>query len=436
MKTENKEQTPLQKRQRQKLLVYPLIGSAFLLAMYFIFAPETQKNKVDDVQGFNADLPLPQDKNLIGDKKTAYEQEQQKRVQRERMRSLQDYAFILGKDSISDSKELDLQISEKEIQANVPGNDKLPYRAVRSSGVAYKNMTRELTNFYEPSRENEDTKRLKAEIESLKKKLEQAEATSQTVKQLELMEKSYQMASKYLTTPTGEVSSQLDKRAENSGKNIDREKHTTLTAVSGIPENVVSRLPQEISDSAFMRDYVRERNIDFHTPVKPAGQTDRNTIRACVYQQQVLEFGNDEKPKVRLRLLEPIKAGILLIPRNSIIAGDVTLQGGRLHIKITSLEYAGNILPVELEIYDLEGQKGIDAAGTMETEALKEAAGNMGNDLGTSITFTQNAGQQVAADLAKTAIQTGAQYLSKKIKTVKITLKPGHEVFILLPGKQ
>lgn len=60
----------------------------------------------------------------------------------------------------------------------------------------------------------------------------------------------------------------------------------------------------------------------------------------------------------------------------------------------------------------------------------------MGNDLGTSITFTQNAGQQVAADLAKTAIQTGAQYLSKKIKTVKITLKPGHEVFILMPRKQ
>lgn len=51
---------------------------------------------------------------------------------------------------------------------------------------------------------------------------------------------------------------------------------------------------------------------------------------------------------VRLRLLEPMRAGEMVIPRNALVTGMGKVQGDRLGIDITSLEYAGTIIPIEL----------------------------------------------------------------------------------------
>ncbi|MDE6878345.1 MAG: conjugative transposon protein TraM, partial [Odoribacter sp.] len=92
-------------------------------------------------------------------------------------------------------------------------------------------------------------------------------------------------------------------------------------------------------------------------------------------------------------------------------------------------------VPVELTAYDTDGQPGINVPGSAEINALKEAAANAGGSLGTSVSFTQNAGQQVAMDLTKGIMQSGSQYLSKKIRTVKIHLKAGYRLFLLTKEK-
>jgi hypothetical protein len=45
---------------------------------------------------FNADIPLPKEEGLIGDKRDSYEQEQMQQKQAERIHSLSDFSSMLG----------------------------------------------------------------------------------------------------------------------------------------------------------------------------------------------------------------------------------------------------------------------------------------------------------------------------------------------------
>ena len=169
---------------------------------------------------------------------------------------------------------------------------------------------------------------------------------------------------------------------------------------------------------------------------KEEAGTDKNTISACIYADQTLVFGQDEGEQyVALRILEEMQAGNIVLPRNSTVSGIAKLQSGRVGLQIVSVEHQGCIIPVELTVYDTDGQPGINVPGSAEVNALKEAAANAGGSLGTSVSFTQNAGQQVAMDLTKGIMQSGSQYLSKKIRTVKIHLKAGYRLFLLTKEK-
>lgn len=432
---ENKELTPKRQQQRNKLLVYPLMGFAFCFVMYFIFAPSAKKeNKEDIINGLNAEVPQATDQVITADKKTAYEQEQLRKQQEEKMKTLQDYAFALtGKEETEDLN-LKIEETEKEVEPQSGGGHSSRYNSIETSNSAYRNMTRELNSIYASDQSNTEKKKLEEQIQELTKQLEEKPKENQP-DQLDLMEKSYKLAAKYLKPGTAANEQQQPEKTVTTIQPGTTDKATILTPVTGICENVVSQLKQAITDSVFMAEYVKPRNMGFITAVKATGEGTRNTIRACVLENQVLNFGTGEDLKVRFRILEDVKAGVVTLPRNSVFSGDAKIQGGRLDITINTIEHNGNIIPVKLQIYDLDGQKGIAANGSPETDAIKEAAGDMSGNMGTAITFTQNAGQQVAADLAKTAVQTGAKYLSKKIKTVKITLKADHQVLLLSQNK-
>ena len=133
---------------------------------------------------------------------------------------------------------------------------------------------------------------------------------------------------------------------------------------------------------------------------------------------------------VRLRLLEPMRVSGRTIPRNTTLVGTARLQGERLEIGIGSLEHQGNIIPVELEVYDSDGQAGIFVPGSMETDAAKEIGANMGSSLGSSINISTDAGAQLASDLGKGVIQGVSQYISKRMRTVRVHLKSGYRVLL------
>lgn len=114
----------------------------------------------------------------------------------------------------------------------------------------------------------------------------------------------------------------------------------------------------------------------------------------------------------------------------AVVVGTGKIQGERLDIEITSLEYDGTIIPVELAVYDTDGQPGIFIPNSMEMNAVREVAANMGGSLGSSINISTNAGAQLASDLGKGLIQGTSQYIAKKMRTVKVHLKAGYRVML------
>ena len=86
-----------------------------------------------------------------------------------------------------------------------------------------------------------------------------------------------------------------------------------------------------------------------------------------------------------------------------------------------------------VEGYDTNGNEGIPVPGSEELNAVKEIAANMGAGMGSSITITDDAGSQLLSDLGRSAIQGVSQYVSKKMRSVKVTLKAGYSVLLLPP---
>jgi len=203
-------------------------------------------------------------------------------------------------------------------------------------------------------------------------------------------------------------------------------------AIAPVIEQVVSALAQPMSDSTFRSEYVKERNYMFHTAIGTAPLTEKNTISACVHTRQTVTDGQT----VRFRLLEPMQVSGKEIPRNTSVVGVAKIQGERLNVLISSLEYHGNIIPVELAVYDTDGQAGIFIPGSMERSAAKEIVAGMGTSAGSSMNFSTDAGAQLAADLGKGLIQGTSQYFSKKMRTVKVHLKAGYKVLLYQPDNK
>ena len=181
-----------------------------------------------------------------------------------------------------------------------------------------------------------------------------------------------------------------------------------------------------MSNAEFVAEYSKPRNYGFNTAVGSGYSIGKNTIRACVHNDQTLMDGQT----VKLRLLEPLQAGNVIVPKNSLVSGSAKVQGERLDILVSSIEYAGNIIPVELAVFDTDGQKGLSVPSSMEQEAFNEAMANIGSGLGTSISFARSAGQQVAMDVTRGLLQGTSGYLAKKFRTVKVKLKAGYKVML------
>lgn len=406
-----RELTPQQVQQRRKMIVFPLMFLAFAGCMYLIFAPSGKEDvNVESVGGFNADIPLPAEDGIIADKQKAYEQAVTSRKQQDKIQSLQDFGFTLDDDTEEPQEEINL----------MPEEDPKPQRGGgASSRAAYRDINRQLSTFYETPPVDEEKEELKRQVAELTDRLKQQQnATPTADDQMALLEKSYELAARYMNGGQGQVA-----QVPVTG-GIERK--PDAVAVQAIRETTVSGLQQPMSDADFIRAYSQPRNYGFNTAVGTGYAMGKNTVAACIHQDQTLVDGQ----AVKLRLLEPMQAGNIVVPKNTLVAGTAKVQGERLDILVSSIEYAGNIIPVELAVFDTDGQKGLSVPSSMEQEAFNEAMANIGSGLGTSISFAQSAGQQVAMDVTRGLLQGTSGYLAKKFRTVKVKLKAGYKVML------
>ena len=414
-----------QKEQMKKGLVFGGLGLLFALSMWFIFAP-SGKDKTAAEQGLNDSIPQATTEKLTENKLKAYElgdKAHEEEQSREEMGKLSDY--FAQNTAPSEAQREEAAASTAKIE---------------SSMHRYEENNRLLNSFYAPDPHEEEREAMRQEIDNLKKELSQQshKEEDEEKRQLALMEKSYQMAAKYLPK-TSSVAPSLGNAFTNDKGNtptitdIGTEKgqmqaNAPVMEVLAERKQVVTSLGQPMSDADFIKEYgTRARNMGFHSLTSTAAPTMRNTLKVVVDRTTTLKEGDN----VVLRLLETAKVQGLRIPRQSRLIASAKIEGNRMHLIIKSIEVDGHIIAVKLSAYDTDGQEGVYIPGSEDINALKEVGANIGGSMGTSFTFASSAKDQIISEAARGVMQGASQLLQKKLRTIKVTLKGGYRLFLV-----
>ena len=408
-----------QKEQLKKVLVFAGLGIIFALAMWVIFAPAT-KEQTDAGEGLNDNIPQATTEKLTENKLKAYElvdHTTQEEQAREEVGRLAEYFQQEGSSAESDPQEA------------VVGNK------IESSMQRYEENNRLLADFYGSDPYEEEREAMQQEIDDLRRELHELsqQDEDEEAKQLALMEKSYQMAAKYLPAagaspahgamPMGEQSQVV---SPPSGGVAKEEAPMEIIADH---KPLVSALDQPMSDEEFMEMYgAKERNMSFHSLSNSSVHSGkRNTLCVVVDKTTTLKEGD----YVALRLLETARVQQTSIPKHSLLMAQAKIDGNRIQLLIKSIEVNGRILPVKLSAYDTDGQMGVYIPGSEEVSAIKEMGANVGGSMGTSFTFSSSAKDQIISEVTRGVMQGAGQLLQKKLRTIKVTLKGGYRLFLV-----
>lgn len=379
--------TPAEKERLKRITVYTLLILSCLVCFWIIFAPSGDD---DAIKGkANMELPDQTSAGMPDTKLKAYEQE---KMQKEKARN----------DSSINALTTRLDTVTAPAESTVPDE-------IQNSAAAYQQAQASLQDFYVPEyNESAQVAELQARLDELEMQNAMAQQQTQQPNEMELLERSYQLAAQYIGNGNGGnvTSPQSDEKGKRN-----------VQPVQNVTHNVVSTLSAATNDRGFNTSVGVKRSID------------RNTIAAVIAGNQSVTNGQS----VRLRTTEPMWIGNRLIPRNTVLVGAARLQDERLEIEISSVECQGSIYDVELKVYDSDGQEGINIPNSMETDALHEIGANMGSTMGSSINISTDAGAQIASDVGRGLINGVSQYLTKKMRTVKVHLKSGYRVMLYQP---
>jgi conjugative transposon TraM protein len=371
--------TEAERKMRIKYLVaFPamfLTTGIILWLIFDSFGDGAQTN----TNGFNQNMPEPDAKEIVSDKRDAY---------------------ATQKDTVVNVAEV-----VPTIDSIPPQEDVVVPNQIEQSNQVYQEVQASLEDFYIP--EDQSAAQV-AELQARIDELETANAAVQHQTQpneMELMEKSYQLAAQYLGTGNGGQQAVIVNEPEKERK---------VMPVNQVNRNVVSSLSAATSERSFS------------TAVGGKRQNFKNTISACIASDQSVMDGQS----VKLRTLEPMWIGNSLLPKNTTVVGSARLQGERLEITIESIEELGCIMEVDLAVYDSDGQEGINIPNSMESDALKEIGANMGSTVGSSINISTNAGAQIVSDVGRGLLNGVGQYLTKKVRQTKVHLKSGYKVML------
>ena len=382
---------PKSQAERQKMMKYLVVfPAAVLCGAVILWLLYTSLNKSDERVGdaFNTEIPEGENDGMK-DKMSEYEAAEAAKEKEARQQT------VAVLDTLTATTLQDSGVRQPT--------------AVETSAQAYQEVQASLDDCFVP--ENNEA----AQVAELQARIDELEAQNAMVQQqrqpdqMEMLERSYQLAAQYMGNGNGGNYPPPAPADDEKGKR-------NVQPVAQVNKNVVSSLSASSDRS-------------FNTSVGSSGIVNKNTIAAVVAGNQSVTDGES----VKLRTTEPMWVGSRLIPRNTVIVGSARVQGERLEIEISSIECDGSIYDVELQVYDSDGQEGINIPNSMESDALHEIGANMGSTMGSSINISTNTGAQIASDVGRGLINGVSQYLNKKLRTVKVHLKAGYRVMLHQP---
>lgn len=390
--------TEKQKTQLKNYSIYALMLCLAAGILYYIFVASSDKVVRQEFIGANTSFPQGEAEDLPEDKLKAYrlrqDIEKEKEFQNELDREL---SAIEAQAESRMPMEEDIDWQE---EASIEVNRHDAASELRGMAMSFQN---EMAN---RNQEREDA--MQAEINALKEEL-LASKKDKGVEDIERRTKEYMEQVERLLTPKDTTPPPPPVR----GPKLQKVKAYRLQ------KKVVSSLQGE----AFLPEN------QFHSPADIGmGKTvQRNTINVSVEKTIKVKPGDF----VRLRLDEPIFLEELIVPKNALIVGKASIHGTRMQLAVTSIEYKGRIVEVNLTAFDLDGQEGISIPNSIDREAVKEAAAEMSGTVGQNYTISRGITDQLVGDAARTVMSGASKYLQKKISAVRVELKAGYRLLLV-----
>lgn len=249
-----------------KLKFYGVVAFLCLLCarfIWFLFKPDAA-DTVEGTAGINTTIPDAIAPETMADKQKAYELEEMKKRRQEKVRTLQN----MTGDCLTPDTPDGLKPEEDAPKAD----------AIRESREKQRQISRQITSFYQEPKESPRVDELERQVKELNEKLERERKGQDP---LELMEKSYEMAARYFPGQTGGQVKNIQP-ADGTGSSSG---NPAAIAAGRATENVVSSLASPpLPDSI-------PRNYGFATAVGGGQLAGANTIRACVAEDQTVTTG-------------------------------------------------------------------------------------------------------------------------------------------------
>jgi conjugative transposon TraM protein len=180
--------------------------------------------------------------------------------------------------------------------------------------------------------------------------------------------------------------------------------------------NNISLLLQNSDSQCFL-----QTNAFYSLDEVEAPEEMQNSIEAVIHQTQTIVNGS----VVKLRLLHDILLQGTAIPKNKFLYGTASLKGERLEVKITNIQHNNSIFPVELAVYDIDGIDGIYIPGAISRDVAKASADRSIQTMGLT-----GISDSWGAQAAGMGIEAAKNFMSKKVKLIKVVVKAGYQVLL------
>ncbi|WP_316738470.1 conjugative transposon protein TraM [Pedobacter aquatilis] len=136
--------------------------------------------------------------------------------------------------------------------------------------------------------------------------------------------------------------------------------------------------------------------------------------------------------RLRIRLLDDMMAGQILIPKGNYLYAVITgFTGQRALLNVSSIMLSDNIIPVNLELYDKDGLKGI----YVPASAFREFSRDLGAGSSQGISLQQMAenNNQLVMGMLQKMFQSTTSAVGKLIRSNKAKIKYNTQVLLIDP---
>lgn len=165
-----------------------------------------------------------------------------------------------------------------------------------------------------------------------------------------------------------------------------------------------------------------------------------NTICENEREEKLIKAIIDENIKavdgsrVRLRLIDDVEINEIVVPKGSYLYATMSGFGSqRVKGNVTSIMVDGEIIKINLALYDTDGLEGLYVPSSQFRETTKDVgSGALSNT--STLTNTTTTGNSLAswgAQAISNAVQKSSNAVSKAIKKNKVKLKYGTFVYLI-----